>query len=140
MIPTTALRRSASLAVLGALLFGMSGCAVLAPKTPEQQVAMRAAEYWKARQTGDFDKAYAYATPAYRKVKTAKVYQQQFGAGAAIKDSEVAKVACAPQRCEVQMRLSVLPILLGIKIRPIDAYVDEVWLLEDGQWWLFQEL
>ena len=140
MNPITALRRSTHVALLGALLFAASGCAMLTPKTPEQQVSTRAADYWKSRQAGDFTKSYGYATPAYRSVKNVAAYQSQFGSGVAVKDSQVNKVVCAPQRCNVQMKLSVVPSLVGIKIGPIDMYVDEVWLLEDGQWWLFQEL
>lgn len=140
MTPTIALRRLTLAATLGAMLFAASGCAMLTPKTPEQQVGVRAGEYWKARVAGDYVKAYSFATPAYRKVRTAKAYQLQFGAGAAIEQSEVHKVVCAPQRCEVQMKLSVLPFLVGVKIPPIDTYVDEIWLLEDGQWWRFQDL
>lgn len=140
MSTISALRRATSAALLGTLLFAASGCAVLTPKTPEEQVSARADDFWKARISGDYAKAYSYATPAYRGVRTPRAYQLQFGSGAAIERAEVHKVVCAPQRCEVQMKLSVLPFLVGVKIPPIDTYVDEVWLLEDGQWWRFQDL
>lgn len=136
----TALRRSISAALLGGALVAVTGCAMLSPKTPEQQVTARATQFWEARRAGDYPKAYSYATPAYRAVKTVVDYQRQFGAGVSIPAAEVSKVVCAPQKCDVQMKLSVLPFLVGVKIPPIDTYVNEIWLLEDGQWWRFQEL
>lgn len=136
----TALSRSTGVALLGALLFSASGCAMLTPKTPEQQVSARAADFWNARRAGDFEKAYAFSTPAYRKLKSAQDYKMQFGAGAAVGASDVNKVVCEPQRCDVQMKLSVTPALVGLKMKAIDTYLNEVWLLEEGQWWHFQDL
>lgn len=140
MTPVSALRRSAGAALLGAAVLAASGCAMLAPKTPEQQVSARADDFWKARRAGDFEKAYAFSTPAYKKLKSTQDYKLQFGAGASVGSSEVNKVVCEPQRCDVQMKLSVTPALVGIKMKAIDTYLNEVWLLEDGQWWHFQDL
>lgn len=136
----TALRRSTGIALLGALMVAASGCAMLSPKTPEQIVTSRATEFWDARRAGNFEKAYAFSTPAYRKLKTAQDYKLQFGSGVAVNSAEVNKVACEPQRCDVQMKLSVMPALMGIKMQAVDTYLNEVWLLEDGQWWHFQDL
>lgn len=140
MTSSTALRRSISVALLGVSLLAATGCAMLTPKTPEQQVSARATDYWNARRTGNFEKAYTYSTPAYRKTKSAKDYKQQFGGGADINNVGVHSVVCEPQRCEIRMRLSVTPALVGLKMAAIDTYLNEVWLLEDGQWWLFQGL
>ncbi len=135
-----AIRRSVGTALLGAMLLAATGCAMLTPKTPEQQVSARATEYWAARRVGNYEKAYTYSAPAYRKLKSAQEYKLQYGAGVAVGSSEVNKVACEPQRCEVQMKLSVTPALVGLKIPAVDTYLNEVWLLEDGQWWHFQDL
>ena len=140
MTPVNVLRRSTGAALLGAILLAVSGCAMLAPKTPEQQVSARATEFWTARRAGNYEKAYTYSAPAYRKLKSAQEYKLQFGAGVGVQSAEVNKVACEPQRCDVQMKLSVTPALVGIKIPAIDTYLNEVWLLEDGQWWHFQDL
>ncbi len=138
---TSSLRRSVGISMTAVLVAAVSGCAVLAPKTPEQQVSARAIEFWTARQVGNFDKAYAYGTPGFRKLKTAQEYKRLFGGGVVgVERVEVNKVVCEPQRCEVQMKLSVTPALVGIKLGAIDTYLNEVWLLEEGQWWRFQDL
>ena len=140
MNPTRALRRSLGAALLGASVLATSGCALLTPKTPEQQVSSRALEYWQARKTTDFEKAYQFSAPSYRKLHTAQQFRMQFGAGATFNAVAVNKVTCQPERCEVQMKLSVTPAVIGLKMGPLDTYLNEVWVLESGQWWHFQEL
>ncbi|WP_236598306.1 hypothetical protein [Alicycliphilus denitrificans] len=131
--PST-LRRTAVLAAAVAL----AGCATLGG-TPEQIVAQRAGEYWKARQSGDYAKAYKLSTPSYRKLRTQEQFRLQFGAGVNVTSAEVAKVTCETQKCTAKMKIGAKPVLPGLKLDTIPMYMDEVWLLEDGQWWHFQE-
>lgn len=139
MATTTLARR------MGACAFAMSalilaGCASFAPSTPEAAVEQRATAYWKARQTGQVEKTYALTPPSYRKVRTLEQFRLQFGAAAAVKSVEVAKVTCEPEKCVARIKLSVTPALAGLKMGNIDTYLDETWLLEDGQWWHHQDL
>ena len=129
---------SAVALALGAL--AMAGCAALAPSTPEQVVEKRAADYWKARAAAQYEKAYALSTPAYRKLRTAEQFRLQFGAGASVQGAEVAQVTCEAQKCTARMKISIKPALVGLKLDTIATYLDEIWLLEDGQWWHYQEL
>ena len=123
---------------LGALT--LAGCAAFAPSTPEQAVQQRATAYWKARVAGQVDKAYALSIPSYRKLRTEAQFKLQFGAGASVESAEVAKVVCEAEKCTVKVKLGVKPALMGLKVGTIATYVDETWLLEDGQWWRYQEL
>lgn len=134
------IRRSLSVAalLLGALT--VVGCAALAPRTPEQIVQQRATDYWKARVAGQIDKAYAFSTPSYRKLRTPAQFKMQFGAGASVEHAEVTKVGCEAEKCTTQVKLGVKPALMGLKVGTIDTYMDEIWLFEDGQWWHYQEL
>ena len=119
----------------------MSGCATLGGgSTPEQIVAQRSADYWKARAAGDYVKAYAFSTPAYRKVNSAEKFRQQFGPGAAIHGGETVKVNCEAEKCTARIKISATPALLGLNLGTIPAYLDEIWLLEDGQWWRHEDL
>lgn len=118
----------------------LAGCATFAPATPEQIVEKRATEYWKARVEGQVDKAYALSTPSYRKVRSEAQFKMQFGAGAAVKSADVANVTCAAEKCTVKVKLGVQPALLRLNIGTVETYLDEIWLLEDGQWWHYQEL
>ena len=122
---------------LGALT--LVGCAAFAPATPEHAVQQRATAYWKARVAGQVDKAYALSTPSYRKLRTEAQFKQQFGAGASVEGAEVNKVTCEAEKCTAQIKISVKPALMGLKLDTIATYLDEVWLLEDGQWWHYQE-
>ena len=130
--------RSGLAAALAATL--LAGCASLGGGTPEQIVAQRAAGYWKARAAGDYVKAYSFSTPAYRKVNSAEKFRTQFGAGAAIHGGEAVKVDCEAEKCAARIKISATPALLGLNLGTIATYLDEIWLLEDGQWWRHQDL
>lgn len=123
--------------VLGA--FVLAGCTAFAPASPEQIVQKRASQYWQARIAGKYEQAYQLSTPSYRKLKTAEQFRTQFGAGVSVQTAEVASVVCEPQKCTAKMKISATPSLPGLKLGTIPMYMDEVWLLEDGQWWIYQE-
>lgn len=129
----------ASLALACAAL-SVSGCAALAPRTPEQIVQKRAADYWNARVAGQFDKAYVLSTPSYRKLRTEAQFNRQFGAGASFESAEVNKVECEPEKCMVQMKLGVKPAILGINLGTVPIFVNETWVLEEGNWWRYQDV
>ena len=131
-------RAKAVAAALAAV--ALAGCASLGGGTPEQIVAQRSAEYWKARASGDYVKAYAFSTPAYRKLNTADKFRLQFGAGAAIRSGEAIKVSCEAEKCTARIKISATPALVGLNLGTIATYLDEVWLLEDGQWWRYQDM
>jgi hypothetical protein len=123
-----------------ALSLALAGCASFAPLPPEQAVAQRATQYWQARLEGKLEKAYNYAAPAYRAARTFDQYKTQFGSGAMIKEVEVYKVTCEPLKCTARMQLVAQLNLPMLNIGNMKTYVDEVWVLEDGTWWRFEEL
>ena len=135
-ISFASLVRLTALAAAGALL---SGCA-LQPRTPEQAVSQRVAAYWQARASQDFNKAYQFNTPAYRKLYTADQFRSQFGAGGAIRKGEAVKVDCVVEKCNVRVQITSTPMIPGLNMDTITSYLDEIWLLEDGQWWRYQDL
>ena len=118
----------------------LSGCAALAPAAPEKVVEKRAMTYWKARIAGEYEKAYALSSPAYRNVKSAQQFRSQFGAGANVLSAEVYAITCEQQKCNARMKLTVKPAVIQLKLDTIPMYLDEIWLLEDGQWWIHQDL
>ena len=132
------IRRSISLA-LPLVAAALAGCAALAPTSPEQIVQQRATQYWEARIAGRPDTAYALSTPSYRKLRTEAQFRQQFGAAANVNGADVADVTCVEARCTAKIKILVTPALLGIKTGAVATYMDEIWLLEDGQWWHYQE-
>ena len=139
MTKKTLHRHMAALAMACAA-FALSGCAALSPSTPEEIVQKRAAEYWKARVTGNLDKAYALSTPAYRQLRTPAQFKMQFGAGVSVQSAEVTKVSCKAEKCTTQIRLDVKPVIMALNLGTISTYLDEIWVLEDGKWWHYQDL
>jgi len=139
-MPTTFISRRLGAGALALSALVLAGCATMSPSTPEAAVEQRATAYWKARQSGQVDKTYALTPPSYRKVRTFEQFRLQFGAAAAVKTVEVTKVTCEPEKCVARIKLSVTPALAGLKVGNIDTYLDETWLLEDGQWWHHQDL
>jgi hypothetical protein len=117
----------------------VAGCATMA-STPEATVRARAAQQWKARVAGDFDTTYGFTTPSYRGTTTFQKYKGGFGDAVKIVSAEVADVKCeSNDRCIVNTKVEAKPnLVLGKRaVPPFVTYVDETWLKEEGQWWLF---
>lgn len=125
------------LAAVAAVTF--AGCATLAA-SPEQAVEQRSGEYWKARIAGDYAKAYGLTTPSYRKLHTLEQFRMQFGAGAALQGASVVNVTCEPEKCTARIKINAAPALAGMNLGTIATHLSETWLLEDGQWWRYQDL
>ncbi len=127
-------------AAVAAGVLTLAGCASMGPSTPEREVKERSEAYWKARIAGQSDKSYALTPPSYRKAFTPEQFARQFGNGASVTSAEVANVACEAEKCVAKVKLTAKPMIIGVKIDSIDTYLDETWVLEDGQWWRFQDL
>lgn len=132
-------RRTAGSAVLMAAALLVAACGSLKPVPPEKTVSKLALDYWAARKAGQIDKVYAMSTPSYRKLRTEAQFRQKLGTAASFETAEVFAVNCESEKCNVRMKLGVKPNLPRLNIGIIDTYLDEIWLLEDGQWWHHQE-
>jgi hypothetical protein len=127
--------RLAILVVIAAL----AGCATMAT-TPEAAVRARATQHWKARLANDFDTTYKYTTPSYRGANSLEKYKGGFGGAVVLKSAEVASVVCeSADKCVVNTKVEAQPTLtVGRRALPaFVTHVDETWLREEGQWWLF---
>lgn len=117
----------------------LAGCATMAT-TPEAIVKARATQQWQARITGDLETSYKLTTPSFRGAKTLESYKKGFGGAVVIKSAEVATVTCEnADKCIVNAKVEAQPnLVLGRRAVPsFTTYIDETWLREDGQWWLF---
>ena len=132
--PAGAVKRLTATAVLGALV--LAGCASLSSK-PEDIVQRRAQERWTALLKGQFDKSHAYMTPGYRQAVPFERYRARFGSAASWQKAEVRNVQCQPDKCDVTVRVHTKVPVRGAPI--LESDLRETWLLEDGQWWLFQK-
>ena len=132
--------RSWKAAAAAAMALALTACATI-PSTPEQAVRQRAEQYWKARMANQNGAAYAMLTPAYRKLKTEAQYAQDFGVASAVKGVNVIDVTCtSAERCIANVRLSTRPMVPGVEVGTVATHIQDVWLLEGGQWWRHQAL
>ncbi|MDR0224938.1 MAG: hypothetical protein LBI66_00835 [Burkholderiaceae bacterium] len=119
-----------------ALALALAGCATLQDsQNPEAAVTQRSNDFWKARMAGEVAKAYAFTSPGYRAVNDQEKYRLNHGVIPVLKGGEIASVTCEEARCEVRKNfVTYTPMMRGAEI-PIS--ISEVWIKEDGQWWLF---
>lgn len=107
----------------------------------ETKVSQRASERWKALVAGEFSKAYVYSTPGYREIVTVDGFRGRFGSAVVWVGAEVVSVICPePVKCNAVIRLEYKPLKGGRSGTPLNTHIDETWLLEGGQWWVFQPL
>lgn len=121
----------------GALL---AACASLQTK-PEDAVTERANARWQALVKGDMAKAYAYSTPGFRAVVNLEGFKARTGIAGRWHAAQVVKVTCdTPERCKAIIKLEFSTLIPGFSRDKMATHIDETWLLEDGQWWIFQKV
>lgn len=91
---------------------------------------------WVALVAGDFDQAYGFETPAYRKIYTAQQFRSRFGRDLRWKQGRVVDIALKrPEVATVEVEIEY-SISLSERGMMEDRVVDtETWLRVDGQWW-----
>lgn len=100
----------------------------------------RAQARWKALLAGDWAAAYLYMTPAYRAVVPQQRYGNQFGGPATWQAATPKDAKCEDRRCVVGVEIQFRIMLPGHSDRPMSTYVEEIWVLEEGQWYKFDPL
>jgi len=119
----------------------LSACASMVGSDPETQVRQRASERWQALVAGEFTRAYSYSTPSYRAVVSADEFRNRNGGAVKREGSEVVAVKCPETtRCIATIRIDFRPLFGGRFGDKINTHIDETWLLEGGQWWVFQSI
>jgi len=116
----------------GALLVAVvavSGCAVVAPKVPEEAVRERAQARWDALVKGDYKAAYAYLSPGSKAVQPEAEYVNSLRRGF-WKAARVEKVTCTEQRCEVGASIEY-----ELQGRRTKTPLQEVWIRDGSEWW-----
>lgn len=115
------------------------GCSTTASHSdsPEALVLERAQARWNALLAGDWAAAYRYMTPAYREIVPLSRYGNQFGGPAKWQAAAAKDAKCEERRCVVGMEVQFRLFLPGHSDRPMSTYVEEIWILEEGQWYKF---
>ncbi|WP_287917811.1 hypothetical protein [Comamonas sp.] len=119
----------------GAVVALVSGCAISGlGASAEDRVVARSGDFWAARMSGDYQKAYSFTTKGYRLVNDVEKYRLQYGAAPMLKNARLVSVECEPERCEVVKEFSTSSVFM--RGTPIPISLSEIWLYQDGQWWL----
>ena len=122
-------------------ILAITACATLSNAPPQEQVRQRATERWQALVAGEFSRAYGYSTPGFKAVVSPDGYRNRFGSAVTWLGSEVVKVDCPEtKRCMATLRIDIKPTLSRKIGDKISTHVDETWLLENGQWYFFQDI
>lgn len=119
----------------------LAGCASQTVVAPETLIRQRAAERWNALIAGDFASAYGFSAPSFKSIVSQDAFRGRIGSAVIWLGTEITQVDCAEVvQCKVKLRLDFKPVLGGGASQKMSTYIDETWLLEDGQWWIFQTI
>jgi len=127
---------------LGAAIAVAAGCASIgAGSRPAEQVVLeRAQARWNALVERNFEAAYPFLTPGYRAVVPVGTYRRQSTGPAQWEGAKAQSAKCEAARCVVTVEITFRIGLPGHADRVSSTYVDEIWVLEDGQWYKFEAL
>ena len=118
-----------------------AGCATVQSTNPEDVVKARASERWSALVKGDVTVAYAFMSPGYRAVVAERDFASRRGNAVRLASATVAGVNCSEaEKCVVTVRLESKPLMGGRFGDLIATHIEEIWLLEEGRWWLFEKV
>lgn len=136
--PAKFIRRAAH---TGFMVLALAGCASQSVTVPEDVVRQRATARWDALISAQFTKAYEFNAPSFRSVVGYEAFRGRMGGAVKWVGAEVAKVDCsAAEKCQLRIRLDYTPLLGGAPGAKFSTHIDETWLFEAGQWWVFQSI
>ena len=135
-------RRWLRAAAAGIFMAVAAGCASIgAGSRPAEQVVLeRAQARWNALVDRDFGAAYAYLTSGYRAVVPLAAYRRQTTGPAQWESAKAQSAKCESARCIVAVEITFRIGLPGHADRVQSSFVDETWVLEDGQWFKYEAL
>jgi len=129
----------AGIAILSTLL--LAGCATPSSSQAANEVVLeRAQARWTALLKRDWATAYSYLSSGYRATVPLDRYGNQFSGPMQWESAKAQSANCEETRCVVMVEISFRLMLTGHRDRVSSTFVEEVWLLEDGQWYKFEKL
>jgi hypothetical protein len=108
-------------------------------KTAEEAVKLRSQERWNALIKREWSAAYQFHTPAYRELVSLDRYSSQFTAPVRWEGASPVSSVCEEKRCTVRVEVSfqlTLPQHRGSRSK---SFLEETWVLEDGQWYYVEQ-
>jgi hypothetical protein len=130
--------RLLSVAAIAALA-ATAGCAGFRDMHREQAARASAEQRWQHLIRQDFDAAYAMHSAGWRGLNPLPEWRQRFGKTVQWLAAETTGSSCEdhpPVRCVVKVRVRTQLVGLPVKDVPRDSEVEEVWIWQDGRWWM----
>ena len=129
-------------AAVGIFVAVVAGCASTGggSRPAEQVVLERAQARWNALVDRDFAAAYTYLTSGYRAVVPLAAYRRQATGPAQWESAKAHSAKCEAARCIVSVEVTFRLGLPGHADRVQSSFVDETWVLEEGQWFKYEAL
>lgn len=111
---------------------------------PEVAVRERATQRWQALIAGKYEDAYKLLAPGTRAIQSFDAYRNSIGDAVAWTGAEVVRVECndAADKCDAVVRVESKGIFPGMsrsKLQTLSTHIDETWIRQDGEWWLYQQ-
>ena len=120
----------------------VSGCAIFDSRPPEEIVAERAQERVELLRAGEYDAAYAYATPGYRSTETVARYGTRWSGVKMWLSADVTNTRCEyddegfTDSCKAFLEVTYIAAGHGEQT----TLLEEPWILIDSRWYLYQRL
>lgn len=134
------IRSSAARAAVACTVMLLTACASTGPATDTDIVRQRAEARWKAVVSNDWQAAYGYLAPSFRALMTAERYRASIGNVVQYLGATVSSAECEPERCRVVVDVENRPLVVRTMRGSMTSQLEETWIKENGQWWLFQKL
>ena len=127
---------------------GMGVCfAQKADQSSTDELKARVLQRWTALQKHDFDEAYTYRSPAFRKIFSLAQFKANKGASVNWVSADVSSVVVEDHRAEVSVGVDFklsLPGLdgerIGDEVGLVREELKEVWLWRENNWWIVNPL
>lgn len=112
------------------------GCATQMSKSDEDIVRKKAQQRLNALLAQDFEKAYSYASPAYRKSVSLNRHKPKVLGAAMWTRGEILSVTCEPEYCDVISKIHYRSPQIRTEL---PTELTNRWIKIDGKWWIYHK-
>lgn len=105
------------------------------PESLEQRVKAR----WDALIERDFEEAYKFNSPEYRKIYTLKDYKGDFGTKVRWTGADVVSTSVEGNSATVRIQIAYKTAMPDGRVVDASRYLSEKWVRKDGNWWYVKD-
>lgn len=125
-----------NLCLITAAIIFSTACATQMNMSDEQVVKQKAQERLEALLANNYEKAYGYASPAYRKSVSLNRHKPKVLGAAMWTRGEVLSVSCEPEYCDVTTKIHYRSPQTRMEL---PTELKNRWIKVDGKWWIYHK-